>query len=241
MTTFEHAMLGVDGVLAVGLHRRYHWQLAAMAGFAAASPDWDGLTYLFSSALFAEGHRVWGHNVVACVISGLIIGALDYRYDLITRAGRLLTRLLRMTVPKQRLSLRATFERCGYQTWMIVAIVAALSQLPADMVVSGATGLSDWEVKLFWPFSDRGWVFAMVPWGDPGISVVFIVGMFAMVKRPRALGTPHSAGATRRSETARTNRMRRWTAGIDHIQCKAILTLLGVLIYIVVRGTILRS
>ena len=30
MTTFEHAMLGINGALAVGLHRRFGWQIVAM-------------------------------------------------------------------------------------------------------------------------------------------------------------------------------------------------------------------
>ncbi|HID24106.1 MAG TPA: hypothetical protein EYP14_17130 [Planctomycetaceae bacterium] len=70
MTTFEHAMLGVNGAIAAGLTRRHGWRLAAVAGLAAAAPDWDGLTLVFGSAAFAAGHRLWGHNLVACVFVG---------------------------------------------------------------------------------------------------------------------------------------------------------------------------
>ncbi|MGD9128399.1 MAG: hypothetical protein PVH19_13570 [Planctomycetia bacterium] len=61
MTTIEHAMLGIDGVLAVGLNRRWGWSLCAMAGVVAIVPDWDGLTLLGSASLFDAAHRVWGH------------------------------------------------------------------------------------------------------------------------------------------------------------------------------------
>ncbi|MEK6249797.1 MAG: hypothetical protein N2C12_16555, partial [Planctomycetales bacterium] len=33
----------------------------------------------------------------------------------------------------------------------------------------------------FWPFSKTTkWVYPMVDWGDPGITIVFVIGMFAM-------------------------------------------------------------
>lgn len=44
MTTFEHAMLGANGVVASGLHDRFGWRLVALAAIAAIVPDWDGLT-----------------------------------------------------------------------------------------------------------------------------------------------------------------------------------------------------
>ena len=64
-------MLGINGAVAVGIHHRHGWKIAAMAGVAAASPDWDGLVIIFSRSAFAEGHRLWGHNVFACIVVGL--------------------------------------------------------------------------------------------------------------------------------------------------------------------------
>ena len=201
-------MLGIDGAIAVGLHRRYHWQIAAMAGAAAVVPDWDGLTILFSQSHFAEGHRVWGHNTSACVLAGLLIGLIDYRIDLVTRCGRFVTRGVRLEVADRHLLVRDRFSKHGLMVWMLVAIVAALTQLPADMVVSGTATLADWKLKILWPFSNRGWVFPMVPWGDVGITVVFVAGVFAML---------------------------RWRS---RLQLIATVTLLFVALYIVVRGTI---
>ncbi len=94
MTTYEHAMLGITGVLATGLDRRYGWSIVALAAVAAVSPDWDGLTILAGSAAFAASHRLWGHNVLACVLSGLLMGVVDYRFDLVTRCGRFFARKL---------------------------------------------------------------------------------------------------------------------------------------------------
>jgi hypothetical protein len=35
VTVFEHALLGIDGTLALGLHRRYGWRIAAYSHLAA--------------------------------------------------------------------------------------------------------------------------------------------------------------------------------------------------------------
>lgn len=201
-------MLGINGALAVGVDRRYSWRIAAVAGAAAVCPDWDGLTILFSQSLFADGHRVWGHNILACILTGVAVGWLDYRFDLVTRCGRLTVGLFRLDVSEQHLTVRDRFSTNGLMVWILVAVLATLSQLPADTVVSGSATLSDWELKLLWPFWNRGWVFPMVPWGDVGISVVFVAGMFAML---------------------------RWRSRVQSI---AVMTLTGVVFYIVVRGTI---
>lgn len=182
MTTIEHAMLGINGALSAGLHRRWGWQIVALAGVAATSPDWDGVFMLSQSVSLTEGHRVWGHNILTCVLVGLVLGGLDYHFDLVTRSGRSFTRLLRLNVPHESLMARKRFSTRGLATWAAVAIVAALSHLPADMVVSGTSSLPDWEVQVLWPFSRQGWVFPRVPWGDAGITIVFVVGMFAMAR-----------------------------------------------------------
>jgi membrane-bound metal-dependent hydrolase YbcI (DUF457 family) len=208
VTTFEHAMLGINGALAVGLHRRFGWQTVAMSGFAAVSPDWDGLTIIVGPIAFAEGHRVWGHNLLACVLLGILIGSLDYQFDLVSRAGKLLTKLLRLRTSPDELTPRVERTACGQLVWILVAIVAALSQLPADMLVSGSKTLPDWELKLLWPFSDQDFVYPMVSWGDVGITLIFISGMFAMIK---------------------------WNTRLQPI---AAITLLSVAAYIVIRGTV---
>ncbi len=182
MTSYEHVMLGVNGTFAVGLHERYGWKIVAMAGVAAASPDLDGMTWLISNQAFSTAHRVWGHNVLACLLLGILIGVLDYRLDLVTRVGRRVTRVLRLGVAEDLVVVRKRWEGRAARTWVLVAIVATFSQLPADLAVSGTKTLPVWGLKLLWPFSDREWSFQMVTYNDPGVILIFIVGMFAMTK-----------------------------------------------------------
>lgn len=82
MTTFEHAMVGINGALAAGLHRHYQWCIAALAGLAAIAPDWDGLKILGGMHLFDHAHCAWGHSFLTCVILGCVLAGLDYRFDL---------------------------------------------------------------------------------------------------------------------------------------------------------------
>jgi hypothetical protein len=208
LTSFEHAMLGIDGVLAVGLNRKYGWQLAAVAGMAAVMPDWDGLSILVSAQLFDESHRVWGHNLLSCLVLGLLIGTCDYRWDLVTRVARPLVRLGRSEIPAAKLAVRHHFSLGGLAVWLVTSALATLSHLPADLVVSGTATLEDWKLKLWWPWSDAGYVFPMVRWGDAVITIVFVVGMFAMV---------------------------RWRSQTQNISC---CTLAGVIAYLVIRRLI---
>lgn len=200
VTTLEHALLAINGVLATGLHRRYGWQLAAVAGVAANVPDWDGLTFLVSWSAFAAGHRLWGHNLAACVLLGSLLGLLDFRFDLVTRVARRGLRTLRIRAdlplrpraaiaaglavsPQGQAAGGPHWATCGL--WTAVAVLAALSHLLADMLVSGTATLPDWEVRLWWPFADRGWVWPLVRWGDPGMTILFVLGMSAAVRWPR--------------------------------------------------------
>ncbi len=201
-------MLGIDGVLALGLHRKYGWQLVALAGVAATLPDWDGLSILVNAQWFNESHRVWGHNLLSCLVLGLLIGGCDYRWDLVTRVARGLSRLGRWEIAPSQLDVRHHCNWSGLRIWLLTATLAALSHLSADLVVSGTATLGDWSLPLLWPWSNWGFVFPLVRWGDAAISVVFVVGMFAMV---------------------------RWRSRTQHI---ARYTLAGVFAYLVVRGLV---
>ena len=207
VTTFEHAMLAINGTLAVGLHRRYAWRIAALAGVAAISPDWDGLTIIAGMKLFDDAHRAWGHSVFTCVILAAALAAVDFRFDLVAHGERLLCRVLRR--PSKAFASRPNRNGGRLAVWLTVAILAAISHLAADLVYSGAAELSDWQLQLWWPFSSQGFVFPMVHWGDVGVTIIFVIGMFSMV---------------------------RWR---ERIQPIALITLMLVVVYIVVRGTLL--
>jgi hypothetical protein len=178
-------MVGIDGALALGLHRRHGWKIAALAGAAAASPDWDGLTLLAGARLYDQAHRVWGHNVFACVLVGVALGLADYRFDLVTRLGRRFVQRARLDVCDDHFVPRTSYSARGAALWSIAAIVAGLSHLAGDVVVSGSARYSDWGVQLLWPITDRAWVYPRVHWGDIGITLIFAAGVASMLWRPQ--------------------------------------------------------
>ncbi|MGB7325962.1 MAG: metal-dependent hydrolase [Rubripirellula sp.] len=184
MTTFEHALLGMNGLLATGLQRRFGWKLAVLASVAAIAPDWDGVPMLFDMSRFEVGHRVWGHNLLACCLLGLCLATIDYRVDLVGRAAKSVTRWGPLRELASSVDVRQSFSRSVWFVWVLVAIVAALSQIPADAVVSGAEGLSDWALKPLWPFSDFTWIYPMIPWGNVGVTIIFAIAMIMQVKQP---------------------------------------------------------
>ena len=182
MTTYEHAMLGLNGAIAFGLHRTYGWKVVALAAAAAVLPDWDGLPMLIDMAAYERGHRVWGHNLLACAIGAFGLGTLDYRYDLSGRAARQLTRLGPLQELREYATLREQWTLPEWAVWVLVAWIAGLTQIPADAFVSGGEGLSDWALKPLWPISSWEFVYPLVPWGNVGVTILFAIGMLAMVK-----------------------------------------------------------
>ena len=187
MTTYEHAMLGINGAIALGLHHRYGWKIVSLAGFAAIAPDWDGLPMLINMAAFEQGHRVWGHNLLSCFLFAVLLGTLDYRFDI---SGRVATRLVRLgplVELKPNVKIRQAHSdndphQASWIVWLLVSFAAAFSQIPADAVVSGGDGLSDWALKPLWPFSDVPLIYPLVPWGNVGVTVLFAIGMLLMLR-----------------------------------------------------------
>ncbi len=184
MTTLEHAMVGIDLVLAAGGTRRYGWQLAAIAGVAATLPDWDGLPVLWNARLFDQCHRAWGHGLLSCFLLAVVIAWSDARYDWITRLARFGIRWTRVQVPETlsqtQLRVREKATSSIYGVWFLTTLVAILSHPLCDMIVSGGRGLSNWNIRVLWPFSDIGWGWSIFHWGDVRVTLVFVVSVFAM-------------------------------------------------------------
>jgi len=180
MTTFEHAMVGIDGALAAGLHRRQGWPVVALAGAMAVLPDWDALTILLGPAWYAEGHRVWGHNLLVAGLLAAIVSGLAYRFSLPVRAQRW------MAARWPIFAVREHAAACsgGLALWLVVGTLAAYSHLLADTTFSIGHSLPVWGVPLFWPFRDKEWAYPWVPWGDIGATVILAAGMFAMLRWP---------------------------------------------------------
>ena len=181
MTVYEHAMIGINGTLAMGLQRRHGWQIVALAGFAAVLPDLDGLTILLGRNLYAEGHRLWGHNLIVAGLVAAVVSAIAYQTDAATKiqswlAGR--WKVFSVWGSPERPSHRRA-ELC---LWTVVGVVAAYSHLLMDILFSGGRNLPIWGVPLLWPFTDTTWAYPLVPWGNIGATVILAVSMFAMLR-----------------------------------------------------------
>ena len=176
MTVYEHAMLGVNLSLFAGLRRRYGWWLIAVAGVAAALPDWDGLSIVFGPAAYTRAHRVWGHNLLAAGFGGLGVGIVGW---LLARSSP-----VRTLAGRHAIAAPAPGPPSKLVLWACTGAIAGLSHLPADIVFNGGSNLPAWPVPLLWPFDRRGWALPIVPWGDIVVTLLFAAGMFALYRWP---------------------------------------------------------
>ncbi len=171
-----------------------------MAAVTAVLPDWDGLSIVLGGDALDRVHRVAGHNLPVCILLGAAFAAADYRWAMILRVKRWIGRRVRMFAIEDNLPRRSAFNTRDLGVWISVGVLASLSHLAADLVYSGHAKYSDWGLKLLWPFSDRAFVYPMVPWGDIGAAVILSVGMFAMIgwrSRVRAVAGATLLGARR--------------------------------------------
>lgn len=182
MTTPEHTLVGIHAAIAVGAHQRFGWALVALAGIASNFPDWDGLPMLFDMSKFESGHRVWGHNIFWIFISSVMVAALQHHYGFVEScAERLKTRL------PEDLAIERPTLALSWTSVFFVCFAVQTVHLPCDMVVSGGYGLSDWHIRPFWPISDVGYVYPMIPWGDIGPTLILMGGAIMLAKYPRRL------------------------------------------------------
>lgn len=179
-------MLGANACLACGLHRRHGWRIVALAGVAAIAPDWDGLTVVWDAQLFDQGHRVWGHNIFSCFALAILLTIAQLRCDFLGQVARLLVRIRPFQQFGANVGSQVSENRSG-TLFLLVSYLACLSQIPADAVVSGGRGLSDWEIKPLWPVSNWSIVYGMVPWGNVGITIIFAISMILMAKFKQSL------------------------------------------------------
>ncbi len=100
------------------------------------------------------------------------------------------------------------FSAAVLVAWAAVGVLASYSHLAMDVLFSYGKNLNPWEVPLAWPFSSRGFAYPMVAWGDPGTTIVLAAGMLAMARWP------------------------------SRIRAIAAVTLVGVAIYVGLRGVI---
>lgn len=181
MTTPEHTLVGIHVAFAIGCHRFFGWPAVAMAGLASNVPDWDGLPMLFDMQRFEAGHRVWGHNFLVILLSSMLLGWTQDRYGWIENIGN---RVRRNFSNEDRTTMQYPSGALAAIIFSIIAFCAQAIHLPCDMVVSGGNGLSDWLIQPFWPFSNVGFVYPLIPWGDIGPTVILMAGVIWIAKRP---------------------------------------------------------
>ena len=190
MTTPEHTLVGIHLAFATGMHERYGWPLIAFVGIAANLPDWDGLPMLVDMQSFESGHRVWGHNVFAILLTSLLFAWSQAQFCWIDRIGNgVLRRFPASDTADTIAPPSANRPPIVLGTLAAVAILAQLSHLPCDMVVSGGRGLSDWAIRPFWPLVRDGYVLPLIPWGDIGPTVILMAGIIGVAKFPSRMRT----------------------------------------------------
>ncbi|MBN2024281.1 MAG: metal-dependent hydrolase [Pirellulales bacterium] len=184
MTFFEHAWIGADGALALGLHRRYGWPIVALAAVESVLPDWDGLSFVLGIQAYAAGHRVWGHNLLVAALVAAVTALVAYRWDWLPKARRVVARHWSAISAGKECEAAARHSIVDAIVWMAVAVAAAFGHLLADLVYSAGRSLPVWKLPLLWPFSYQIFAYPMVPWGDAGATILLVAGMFAMVRWP---------------------------------------------------------
>jgi hypothetical protein len=185
MTSFEHALVGVDAALAAGLDRRFSWPIVAFAAVASVLPDWDGLTLFLGASMFADAHRVWGHNLLVAGLLGAVTAVLVYQGDVLPRIHRRLARRWPMLSTDTLTETTPKHSTGQLLAWIATGVIAAYVHLLADLVFSANSQLPVWGLPLLWPWNHTAWAYPLVPWGDIGTSVVLAAGMFAMVRYPK--------------------------------------------------------
>lgn len=189
MTTPEHTLVGIHLAIAAGCHRWSGWPLVGLVAVASNVPDLDGLPMLFDMQRFEQLHRVLFHNFLAIILTSLVLACSEAYWAWMSRLTRWL--LLKLSTPGSTTAIPKveTARGCASMVGLFftTSFFAQAAHLPCDMVVSGGSGLSDWHVLPFWPFSSRGFIFALVPWGDIGPTLILMAGTIWMAKRKSGL------------------------------------------------------
>jgi membrane-bound metal-dependent hydrolase YbcI (DUF457 family) len=184
VTTYEHIMVGVNLALAADLHTRQGWRIVALSGLAAALPDWDGLSIVFGGQTYAPAHRAWGHNLLVASLMGALVGVAEYRWAIFRRAHQALLRALRQPALDKTVAHPGFLDPGTAWLWSGVGILGCNSHLLADFFYSGGRESSS-PLPLLWPFSARSWALPLVPWGDLGATLIFVLEMFLLYRWPK--------------------------------------------------------
>lgn len=173
--------MGLHLALALNLHQRHGWRALAAAALGSNLPDWDGIPMLWDMQRYEWGHRVWGHNIGAIILSSGLLAIWQGSTDVLGRLLGGLVKRLGDAIPNTEPVAQNTGSIAPL---LLILTMVQLLHLPCDAVVSGGTGLSDWPIRPWWPFSNTGYVFPLIPWGDIGPTVILMLGLIGGVKGP---------------------------------------------------------
>ena len=155
-----------------------------MAGVASNIPDWDGIPMLFDMQRFERGHRVWGHGLLSIVLTSLLLGIIEIRWDWMGSIANKLHSIAPSTLAADGSQNPGwLLGGTGVLVYAAIGICAQAAHLPCDMVVSGGNGLSDWAIQPLWPFSNAAYVYPLIPWGDVGPIVILMAGIIITAAR----------------------------------------------------------
>ena len=124
---------------------------------------------------------MWGHNLLVVGLSAILVSGLAYRYQWPIRFQQWMGKRWRVFALNGE---AACIPVCtgGWRLWTTVGLLAAYSHLLSDVLFSAGRDKHVWGVPLGWPFSPFAMAYPLVLWGDIGVTLLFVAGMFAMFR-----------------------------------------------------------
>lgn len=129
------------------------------------------------------GTDIGGHNLLVAGLAAMVISTVAYQWNVLNRIqGWLAKHWKALAVCGQVKT--PPHRRSELFLWIVIGVLAAYSHLLIDAMFSVGKNLPIWGVHLLWPFTGTIWAYPLVPWGNIGVTVIFAMSMFAMLRWP---------------------------------------------------------
>ena len=173
MVYYDHAMMGATVAVAVGAQRRHGWPAVILAALAGMFPDWDAMSSHISPQTYRIGHRVWGHNLFAATLGGIMLGLFGYW---ISKSRPM---ILDQEAPAAEPNCERQTSEAGY--WIILCVLIMWSHPFLDFLYCGWDRSVNWPVRLLWPIVPEGFGRPWMPWNDWGASAILVAGISTII------------------------------------------------------------